>query len=110
MVQQLRERLGSDATIVANSAGALSSPELNGITVEMEACLDPESCMDAVVGQAAVSVSPLTTVMWLTHSEAMPPAQQCAAVAKMQAQLPYVFAGTDFFDGSHVVCSGDDGA
>ena len=35
---------------------------------------------------------------------AMPAAQQCKEVAALQAQYPWVQAGTDFFDGSHVVC------
>ena len=30
---------------------------------------------------------------------------QCQTVADLQQQYPWVQAGTDFFDGSHVVCN-----
>jgi hypothetical protein len=35
----------------------------------------------------------------------MSPAQQCTLVHDMQAQYPFLYAGTDFFDGSHIVCN-----
>lgn len=56
-------------------------------------------------GQLAVSVKPPVGVMWLTHSEVMPPAEQCSRVAALQQQFNFLYAGTDFFDGSHVVCN-----
>ena len=31
--------------LIANTAGAGDDPNLNGITLEMEACLDPQECM-----------------------------------------------------------------
>ena len=37
--------------ILSNSAGALSSPLVNGMTIEMEACLDYGPCRDALVAQ-----------------------------------------------------------
>ena len=44
------------------------------------------------------------SVLWLTHSESMPAKEQCAAVAALQKAYPWVQAGTDFFDGSQIVC------
>lgn len=35
----------------------------------------------------------------------MPANVQCAQVARIQAAMPWVQAGTDFFDGSHIVCN-----
>jgi len=99
----LRTRLGNSAIIVGNSAGSLSSPSLNGLTVEMESCLDLPSCMNALEGQQAVGVSPALSVLWLTHSESLPPQQQCARAQAIALKLPWVQIGTDFFDGSHIV-------
>jgi hypothetical protein len=74
---------------------------------------------------------PSVSVMWLTHGgcpaycvihsqietvwlilfahfgagESMPANVQCAQVARIQAAMPWVQAGTDFFDGSHIVCN-----
>ncbi len=142
---QLRSRLGPSAIILANSAGALSDPALNGLTIEMEACVDYVACMNAIgawypsqpplpvwitphavssiagrmlvctracacaclreaEGQLAVAVPPAVGIMWLTHSEVMPGPEQCVRVAQLQATFPWLRAGTDFFDGSHVVC------
>ena len=107
LVARLRARLGADAVILANSAGALSDASLSGLTIEMESCLDAGACTDAMLGQAAVTATlgrAPSSVFWLTHSETMPPAQQCAEVAAWQAAHPFILSGTDFFDGSHVVC------
>jgi hypothetical protein len=41
-VQNVRLALGPDALVVANAAGALSDGNLNGLTLEMEACKDPQ--------------------------------------------------------------------
>ena len=41
----------------------------------------------------------------MTHSEAMTAVEQCEQVADLQKQYPWVQAGTDFFDGSHVLCN-----
>ena len=62
----LRQRL-PDAVIVANSAGALSDSALNGLTIEMEACVDYVACSNAIEGQLAVAAQPPVGVMWLTH-------------------------------------------
>ena len=79
---------------------------LNGITVEAESCRDSKVCYSALRAQRDVSFDPSKSesVLWLTHSELVPPEKQCALVADIQQQMPWVLAGTDFFDGSHVVC------
>ena len=111
LVARLRNRLGPGALLLSNSAGALSDSSLDGLTIEMEACLDVGACTNAMLGQAAASAaarpaSAPTSVFWLTHAEAMPPPQQCANVSAWQAAHPWILAGTDFFDGSHIVCGG----
>ena len=93
--------------LVGNSAGALSDPALNGITLEMEACAS-RNCTDAALAQAAVGAQPPLGVFWLTHAESMDPAQQCAEVAAMQRRLPWMRGGTDFFDLSHIACNHTD--
>ena len=101
------------AVILANSAGAISDPSLSGITIEMESCVGGaagvQHCADTLEGQRAATLAagrtPLS-VLWLTHSEAMSAAQQCDDVGGLQAAYPWVQAGTDFSDGSHVVCPG----
>lgn len=103
-VYKLREAWGGDAIILANSAGPLSDPDINGLTIEMESCLDEESCTNALLAQNAVARSPSVSVLWLTHSESMPPQEQCQRAQQMQQMYPWIQAGTDFFDGSHVVC------
>jgi hypothetical protein len=40
----------------------------------------------------------------------MPADEQCAQVARMQQMMSWVQAGTDFFDGSHIVCNTTDTA
>ena len=100
----LRRALGPDAIIIGNSAGALSDPALNGITLEMEACAS-RNCTDAALAQAAVGAEPSVGVFWLTHAEAMPAKEQCERVREMQRLLPWMRAGTDFIDLSHIVCN-----
>ena len=109
-VGSLRAQLGKDVIILANSAGSVSDPSLSGITIEMESCTGAAGvphCANALDGQhlstTSAEISP-HSVLWLTHSNAMPPAEQCREVAKLQAMYPWTQAGTDFFDGSHVVC------
>ena len=81
------------------------------MTIEMEGCVGSRGgiakCANALRGQRAATASvgrEPVSVLWLTHAESMTPAQQCAEVAKLQREYPWVQAGTDFFDGSHIVC------
>lgn len=66
-----------------------------------------DACADALSAQHAATTAygrESLSVLWLTHAESMPPAEQCAQVARVQKQFGWVQAGTDFFDGSHIVC------
>ena len=91
--------------LIGNSAGPLNAPQLNGITIEMEACLDQAACIAALQGQKDVGQTPPMSVLWLTHSESLSPEQQCQRGAMITKELPWVQLGTDFFDGSHIVCN-----
>jgi hypothetical protein len=111
-VAMMRSKLGDNATIIGNSAGSVSDSNLNGVTIEMEACTGTSGvkrCSDALTGQQLATTlrhgdNSALSVLWLTHAESMSPAQQCAEVSELQAKLPFVLAGTDFFDGSAIVC------
>jgi len=102
--QKLRKRL-PNAIIMGNSGGPLSDPAMNGLSLEMEYCEDVQRCIDIFEAQAAVGVSPPLSILWLTHSNIIPPQQQCATAKIIQDKLPWIVIGTDFFDGSHVVCN-----
>jgi len=104
-VQKIRDLIGDDKYIIANSAGRNPDPNLNGLTLEMEACVDIQKCIDALEESKLVSKKPNLSVLWLTHSEAMTAEDQCNNVATLQNQFPFVQVGTDFFDGSHIVCN-----
>lgn len=104
-VQQIRNLIGDDKYIIANSAGRNPDPNLNGLTLEMEACVDLQKCVDALNESKSVSKKPNLSVLWLTHSEAMTAEDQCTNVAQLQHRFPFVQVGTDFFDGSHIVCN-----
>ena len=87
-----------------------------GITIEMESCTGGASgihhCSDALEGQRAATLAAgrePVSVLWMTHSESMSAAQQCTKVASLQELYPWVQAGTDFFDGSHVLCNSSSG-
>ena len=69
-----------------------------GLTIE--ACDNSTECLASFEAQAAVSHKPLLSVMWLKGSD---PAE-CANAKLMRAALPYLLEGTDFYDGTHVVC------
>ena len=107
----MRAKLGADAIILANSAGSVSDPALSGVSIEMEACVGSRGgrrkCADALTAQRVATESTGRTaasVLWLTHSESMSPAEQCREAQQLQRTYPWVQIGTDFFDGSHIVC------
>ena len=112
-VAMMRRRLGDSAIILANSAGSISDSNISGLTIELESCTPSrggrKTCGAALSGQYAVTSSALgresLSVLWLTHSHSMPPTDQCAFAKEMQATYPWVQQGTDFFDGSHIVCN-----
>jgi hypothetical protein len=108
-VQELRRAIGSERLILANTDVA-SIPGLNGVTLEMEICgADMLACLAVVESSRAVAAEwslPPLDVFWLTHAQQVPPAQQCRYVESMGARFPdgTVFMGSDFYDGSHIVC------
>lgn len=110
-VVMLREKIGSDKIILANSAGSISDSSLSGITIEMEACNGEDGskrCANALNAQKivtnAIDQKEALSVLWLTHSNTIPATEQCKILHKLQAEYPWVQAGTDFFDGSHITC------
>jgi len=111
-VAQLRQRLGPKAVMIANTGSSSSDSSLNGVSVEMESCVASRGgvgrCIDWLLASYDASIAagrqPLST-LWLTHGQSMPPEEQCAHVATIGAQYPWVHAGTDFFDGSFIVCN-----
>eukprot|EP00944_MAST-04C_sp_MAST-4C-sp1_P000369 g369.t1 len=110
-VALMRQKLGAERIILANSAGSISDSSLSGITIEMEACNGvegPQKCSDALNAQklvtAAVDKKTPASILWLTHSNTIPAPMQCKLLKKLQDEYPWVQAGTDFFDGSHVTC------
>eukprot|EP00935_MAST-01C_sp_MAST-1C-sp1_P000831 g831.t1 len=94
----LREALGADALIIANTRGVVD-PALNGLTIE--ACDNPSDCVRHFEAQSAVAHRPLVSVMWLKGNNP----SECAIASQMRKQLPYLLEGTDFYDGTHVVCN-----
>eukprot|EP01102_Stenamoeba_stenopodia_P007919 TRINITY_DN2232_c0_g1_i3.p3 TRINITY_DN2232_c0_g1~~TRINITY_DN2232_c0_g1_i3.p3 ORF type:complete len:159 (-),score=36.17 TRINITY_DN2232_c0_g1_i3:229-705(-) len=109
-IWSLRQALGPNAIMIGNSAGALSDSNLNGITIEMENCIDYQDCSSSLMSQYLLSTKPAVGLVWLTHSEVMPAEEQCVRVAALQLQMPWLLAGTDYFDGSHVVCNNNNTA
>jgi hypothetical protein len=111
-VAMMRSSLGDNAVILANSGMANTDTSLSGLTIELEGCTRKKgggkTCGAGLGGQnMAVTAAgrESVSVLWLTHSESMSPADQCAFSEKMRNTYPFVQEGTDFFDGSHIVCN-----
>ena len=102
--QRLRERM-PNTIIIGNSGGPLSDPAMNGLSLEMEYCKEVQMCIDIFEAQKAVGISPPLSILWLTHSNVIPAQQQCDTAKLIQNKFPWVVVGTDFFDGSHIVCN-----
>jgi len=95
----LRDALGARALLIANTGGALVDAALNGITIE--ACDDEAQCAEWFAAQAAVAHAPPLSVVWLKGSSA----EECATAALLRERFPFLLEGTDFYDGTHVVCN-----
>lgn len=95
----LRDALGADALLIANTGGALVDSALNGITIE--ACDEEAQCARWFAAQAAVAHAPPLSVMWLKGSSK----EECATAARLRGRFPFLLEGTDFYDGTHVVCN-----
>jgi hypothetical protein len=111
-VAMMRNTLGRKALILANSGEANTDVSLSGLTIELEGCTavhgGKKTCGASLSGQdlAVTSVGRESlSVLWLTHSNEMSPNEQCTFAKKMQDMYPFVQEGTDFFDGSHIVCN-----
>jgi hypothetical protein len=87
------------AIMIANTEPGQIDPSLNGFTIE--ACNNATECIASFRAQAAVAHKPLLSVMWLKGSD---PAE-CANAREMREKLPFLLEGTDFYDGTHVVCN-----
>ena len=96
--------LGPNPLIIANSAGRNPDKNLNGLTIEMEACLSYTDCTSALQENFDVGAKPTVSALWLTHGESMPAEQQCATARRVAQEMPWVQMGTDFFDGSYILC------
>ena len=106
---QLRTKLGPEAVILGNAIGRVADPNLNGITIEMLRCADNlTACGELFQLQEKVAAKPSMSVMWL-DSQSVSAAEQCHIVAHVRESCPFVLPGTDFYDGSHVVCAGSSG-
>ena len=60
----LRKQLGPNAILIANTAGAGDDPNLNGITLEMEACIDPTECIKWLKDQEKIGAQPAMSIIW----------------------------------------------
>jgi hypothetical protein len=97
---QLRAAMGQGAIFIANTLGVVD-PALNGLTIE--ACENVSNCEAAFKKQAeatrAANLAPVG-VVWLKGDDP----QECAKVKGLRQKLPFLLEGTDFYDGTHVVC------
>ena len=60
----LRQKLGPEAIMIANTAGEGADPNLNGITLESEACGSFEACRGWLSDQAKIGAKPSMSVIW----------------------------------------------
>ena len=107
-VKLLRDVFGEDGLLIANPAGPMSLPGLNGVTIEMEWCgTDMAACLAAIESSRAVTEHAPLDVFWLTQAQQVPPPVQCRLVYEMAGRFNdgSVYAGSDWYDGSHIVCN-----
>ena len=104
-----QQQLGPGAMILGNALGDVADPSLNGITIEMLRCADNvTACAERFIAQDRASSSavlPGTSVIWM-DSATLSADEQCRVVEEVRQRCPFVQPGTDFYDGSHVVCGG----
>jgi hypothetical protein len=89
--------LGNEKILIANTAGPMSLPGLNGITIEMEWCgNDVDACLDAIYSSRAVAEQAPVDVFWLTQAKQVPPPVQCKLMYEMVSRFndSTVYAGT----------------
>ena len=102
----LREELGPSTVLIANTAGPGADPNLNGITLEMEACApDPAACAGWFRDQEQIGAKPAVSVIWTCNVQSMPAQEQCEKAASYQAEMPWVQVGSAWYDGPRVLCN-----
>jgi hypothetical protein len=104
LTAMLRKELGPSAVLIANTAGAGADAALNGITLEMEACVDAAKCKGWFKEQEQIGAKPPMSVIWTCNIESMPEKQQCQNAAQFQAEMPWVQVGSAWYDGPRVLC------
>lgn len=105
MTKILRQELGPDAILIANTAGEGADPNLNGITLESEACSSFEECHNWFSEQEKLGTKPAMSVIWTC--DATTPAEvkaQCENAAKYQANMSWVQIGSAWWSGERVLC------
>jgi hypothetical protein len=109
LTARLRQELGPDAVLIGNTAGSGADENLNGITLEMEACQpDAATCAKWLREQESIGIKPALSVIWTCDVQAMPQEQQCRNAARFQAEMPWVQVGTAWYDGPRVLCNTTD--
>jgi hypothetical protein len=79
LTQRLREELGDDVVLVANSGGALEDAALNGITLEgVGSRFEPAVAEAALAGARAATTHPFLAVLWATTPESEVPSRDLA--------------------------------
>jgi len=79
LTRRLREVLGEDALLIANSGGALADPELQGITLEgVGDRFTVQQARSFLAQQEAVGRPPFTAVLWATTAASEGPSRTVA--------------------------------
>lgn len=89
LVQRLREVMGNDAVLIANSGGPLGDANLNGICLEgVGTRFTPQEARSALLGQRDVSRMPFVAALWITTDGSRQPSLELAR------EIPGVHYGT----------------
>lgn len=101
----LRQKLGPEAVMIANTAGEGADPNLNGITLESEACGSFEACRGWLSDQEKIGAKPPVSAIW-TCDATTPAAKaaQCANAARYQDNMSWVQIGSAWWGGNRVLC------
>ena len=59
----------------------------------LEIALGSQDCIESLMQQYQVSAKPARAIVWLTHSNIIPKAAQCAKVAQIQKACPFAYPG-----------------
>ena len=101
----LRQKLGPEAIMIANTAGEGADPNLNGITLESEACGSFEACRGWLSDQAKIGAKPSMSVIWTCDATtAAAVAAQCENAVRYQENMSWVQIGSAWWSGDRVLC------